>query len=140
MHYAHRRERSCEVMPINLNDIARERGAFVPLVATAQDLPLQTIKLPPGFKLNLYAANVEGARSMTLSPSGTLFVGTRLGGFRTAVGSVYAVLDRDKDGRADDVVLIARGLNVPNGVAFHSGALYVAEINRILVSMGSRAG
>jgi len=47
------------------------------LAACARDLPLDKIKLPPGFKITLYADNVPGARSMALSPDGTLFVGTR---------------------------------------------------------------
>jgi glucose/arabinose dehydrogenase len=45
---------------------------------------------------------------------------------------VYAVLDRDQDNTADEVLTIATGLNMPNGVAFRDGALYVAEVNRIL--------
>ena len=56
---------------------------------------LKKISLPPGFKIELYAENVPNARSMTLSPSGILFVGTR------KKGNVYAVLDKDKDQKAD---------------------------------------
>jgi glucose/arabinose dehydrogenase len=63
---------------------------------------------------------------MTLSPNGTLFVGTR------QAGKVYAILDRDHDNVADTVLTIAQGLQMPNGVAFHDGALYVAEVSRIL--------
>ena len=47
-------------------------------------------------------------------------------------GKVYAILDRDHDHIADAVLTIAQGLQMPNGVAFHNGALYVAEVNRIL--------
>jgi len=89
-------------------------------------LPLQTIKLPAGFAIEVYAAGVQGARSMTLSPSGVLFVGTR------DVGKLYAILDRNQDQHADEVITIAQGLDSPNGVAFRDGALYVAEINRVL--------
>ncbi|MFQ5931866.1 MAG: PQQ-dependent sugar dehydrogenase [Nitrospiraceae bacterium] len=98
----------------------------VSLPAGAQDLPLDKIILPKGFTIRVYTNDVRGARSMTLSPNGTLFVGTR------AAGKVYAVLDRDGDNKADKVITIARGLNSPNGVAFRDGALYVAEINRVL--------
>lgn len=98
----------------------------VSLPASAQDLPLDKIILPKGFTIRIYANDVRGARSMTLSPRGTLFVGTR------AAGKVYAVLDRDGDNTADEVITLARGLNSPNGVAFRDGALYVAEINRVL--------
>lgn len=63
---------------------------------------------------------------MSLSPAGTLFVGTRKD------DKVYAVQDTNRDGKADRTFIVARGLNVPNGVAFSNGHLYVAEINRIL--------
>src|SRR5262247_880030 len=55
----------------------------------AQTLPLQHIKLPPGFEISIYASGVENARSMALSPNGTVFVGSR------SAGKVYAVVDRD---------------------------------------------
>ncbi|MHC4454375.1 MAG: PQQ-dependent sugar dehydrogenase, partial [Planctomycetota bacterium] len=90
------------------------------------ELPLDTIKLPPGFEINIFAAHVPNARSMSLSSEGTLFVGTR------RVGNVYAILDNNRDNIADKVITIAKGLNMPNGVAFRNGSLYVAEVNRIL--------
>ena len=90
------------------------------------DIPLEFVKLPPGFKIDIYAADIPNARSMALSPQGTLFVGTR------KAGRVYAVLDPNGDFRADEVVTLAEGLNMPNGVAFRNGSLYVAEVNRIL--------
>lgn len=89
-------------------------------------LQLDKIKLPPGFSISVYAEGVRNARSMALSPDGTLFVGTM------NAGNVYAVVDRDKDGRADEVIRIAQGLNMPNGVAVRDGSLYVAEVSRIL--------
>ena len=87
---------------------------------------LDRIKLPSGFSIQLYADNVPNARSMVMSPGGILFVGTR------SAGNVYAVLDENRDQVADEVITIARGMNMPNGVAFRDGALYVAEVNRIL--------
>jgi glucose/arabinose dehydrogenase len=90
-----------------------------------QDLPLARIKLPPGFRIAVYTRNVPNARSMALSPGGVLFVGTR------SAGNVYAVVDRDRNHEADRVFRIASGLNMPNGVAFRDGALYVAEVNRV---------
>lgn len=92
----------------------------------ASKLPLNKLTLPPGFTVQLYARDVPNARSMTLSPRGTLFVGTR------QEGKIYAVVDRNQDHVADEVITLARGLNMPNGVAFRDGALYVAEVNRIL--------
>jgi glucose/arabinose dehydrogenase len=93
---------------------------------SAEVTPAEHIQLPAGFKIEIYAENVENARSMTLSPSGILFVGTR------KAGKVYAVVDADKDHRADEVITLARGLNMPNGVAVRKGALYVAEVGRLL--------
>ncbi len=100
-------------------------------------LPLDMIKLPPGFKIEVYAENLTYARSMALSPDGTLFVGTRRP-FETLDApngsSLYAVVDRNKNNHAeaDEVFVIASGLNNPNGVAFKDGSLYVAEIDRII--------
>ena len=84
------------------------------------------IKLPPGFSIAVYAANVPGARSMALGAKGTLFVGSR------SEGKVYAIVDRNGDHKADEVITIASGLKSPNGVAFRDGSLYVAEISRVL--------
>ena len=98
--------------------------AFLAGAATAAP-PIDRLKLPPGFKLEVYAENVENARSMALGDKGTVFVGTR------SEGSVYALADSNGDGKAE-VITIAQGLNSPNGVAFRNDALYVAEINRIL--------
>jgi len=92
---------------------------------------LDKIKLPPGFKIEMYAENVEGARSMALGAKGTLFVGTRRRG-RNIPGKVYAIIDKNNDFKADEVITIATELNVPNGVAFHKGDLYVAEISRVI--------
>lgn len=94
---------------------------------------LSKIKLPVGFKIELYASNVPGARSMSLGNNGTVFVGTR--GERGSAGnkgSVYAVLNPDQDALADEVVVLAKDLFMPNGVAYHNGSLFVAEPNRVL--------
>jgi glucose/arabinose dehydrogenase len=93
--------------------------------ASDTESSLRDIKLPAGFEIHLYAS-VPNARSLTLSPKGTLFVGTRDG------GTVYAVTDRNGDHKGDEVFLLARDLDMPNGVAFRDGALYVAEVNRVI--------
>lgn len=86
---------------------------------------LPTLDLPKGFEITYFAKDVEDARSMTLGPRGVVFVGTRS-------ESVYALLDKNLDGVAEKRVTIAEGLNMPNGVAYRRGSLYVAEVNRIL--------
>src|SRR5437870_12281708 len=101
-------------------------GLFVAALRSGQAIPLDKIKLPPGFSISVYASGVRNAREMALGSNGTLFVGSR------EAGNVYAVVDRNKDNRADDVIKIASGLKMPSGVAFRDGSLYVAEISRVL--------
>jgi len=96
------------------------------LAASAQSarLPLERIKLPAGFAISVFAENLPGARSLAVGRDDVVFVSTR------GQGRVYAV--KYAAGRATRVITIASGLNSPNGVALKDGALYVAEINRIL--------
>ncbi|WP_303312583.1 sorbosone dehydrogenase family protein [Hymenobacter sp. BT730] len=100
-------------------------GAAPGTPAPAAPDNLTKIKLPPGFTISYFARNVSGARSLAVGADGTVYVGTR-------GDKVFALPDRNRDGRADEVVTIASGLNSPNGVALRNGALYVAEIHRIL--------
>lgn len=102
-----------------------EDGSIPALTEYEKTLPLDKIKLPAGFKIEVFA-EVENARSMAMSPSGVLYVGNRNG------DKVYAVRDINGDYKADKKWVIASGLNMPNGVAFKDGDLYVAEINQIL--------
>ena len=95
-------------------------------MASEFDELLKKISLPDGFKIDVYASDVENARSMTISPSGTVFVGNR------KADNVFALIDSDKDGKVDKKYLITDKLtNMPNGVVFHNGNLYVAEVNKI---------
>ena len=87
---------------------------------------LEKIILPEGFEIKIYADDVENARSMAISPSGTIFVGNR------NEDNVFALKDTDGDNVIDKKYLITNKLkNMPNGVAFHDGDLYVAEVNKI---------
>jgi len=96
-------------------------------IRTAQaDVKLDQIKLQPGFKIELWASDVPNARSMAISENGIVFVGSR------QEENVYALVDEDGDGKADSKFVLAEGLNMPNGVAYKDGDLYVAEVNRIL--------
>src|SRR5262249_52020602 len=98
-----------------------------PAPTPAADIPVNKIKVPPGFKVSLWASGINNARAMTWGDKGTLFVSSRV------AGNVYAVID--KDGQRE-VKVIAKGLNLPNGVAFKNGTLYVAEISRITKMVG----
>ncbi len=93
-------------------------------VVTAE-LPLDELKLPSGFEIELYA-QVDNARQMALGDKGTVFVGSR------NAGKVHALVDENGDYKADRVYLIADGLNMPSGIAFKDGDLYVAAVNRVL--------
>lgn len=95
-----------------------------PLVAKpVSDIFVDKLKVPAGFKVELWASGMPNARSMTESPSGTIFVGTRF------PGNVYAVVNK---GDRREVKTIAKGLHRPNGVVFANGSLYVAELSRII--------
>src|SRR3954462_9273888 len=83
--------------------------------AWGQRLPLDTLKLPPGFEIGIFADNVPHARSMALGPDGVLFVGTN-------EDRVYAVLYQGD--KATRVKTFATGLNMPNVVPFRGGPLY----------------
>jgi glucose/arabinose dehydrogenase len=100
-------------------------GCGLGAAAHAQSgLPLQDIKLPPGFAIEL-VARVPNARAMTWGAEGTLFVGS-------VRGAVHAVT-LPADGKSPAVVReIASGLREPAGVAFRDGALYVSAVSRIL--------
>ena len=92
----------------------------IPAVAAAS---LDDIQLPPGFVIEEYA-DVPNARSLALGEQGTLFVSNRKG------RSVYAVVEQ-KDGSTRTIELLS-GLKTPNGIAFHDGDLFVAEIGRVI--------
>lgn len=92
----------------------------------ARELPLERIELPEGFRIDTYSAAVPGARSLALGTDGTVYVGSR------DAGRVYALPDRDRDGRADRAITLIEGLDQPNGVDLHQGDLYIAEHSRII--------
>jgi glucose/arabinose dehydrogenase len=96
--------------------------------SAAQRPPLERIQLPPGFRIEVLA-EVPNARSLALGPRGTLFAGSRSG------GKVHALELLPAPGggyRAGKLHVVASGLSMPNGVALRDGALYVAEVSRIL--------
>lgn len=98
----------------------------IPGQKTAPELHLERLKVPEGFKVEVYARDIKNARSLCYSPEGTLYVGTR------SEGGVYALKDTDGDYKADRKFDLLKGGNMPNGVAVKDGDLYIAEVNRIL--------
>lgn len=111
-------------LEIPVNSTMNTDGSLPAITEASADLPLNSIKLPKGFSISIYA-EVDNARSMAISPGGVIYVGNRNG------DKVYAVKDTDGDFKADKKWVIASGLNMPNGVAFKDGNLYVAEVSRI---------
>jgi glucose/arabinose dehydrogenase len=112
-----------------MNPVRHLLGAgLLAWTALACALPLETIKLPPGFAIELWA-RVDNARQMALggvdATGGVLYVGSR------GAGTLHAVRF-DARWRAGAVTRIAEGLNMPSGLAWRNGALYVAAVNRIL--------
>jgi glucose/arabinose dehydrogenase len=113
--------------PATMADSTLAPIAQPPAPAPASEIPVDKIKVPPGFKVSLWASGIANARTMAWGDKGTLFVSSRV------AGNVYAVTD---DGSQRTVKVIAKGLNLPNGVAFKDGTLYVAEISRITKMVG----
>ena len=103
--------------PANLAPIAPP-----PLPAAADKLPTTKLKAPTGFKIDVYASGIPNARSLRQGDKGTVFVSNR------TLDKVYAVVE--KDGKRE-VKTLYSGLHRPNGLAFHDGTLYIAELSKI---------
>lgn len=97
----------------------------LPDLSAGEPLPLDTLALPAGFRLELFA-RVENARQMARAANGTIYVGS------FAAGHVMAVQDLDFDGRADAIRTVDTGLDNPTGVAWRDGDLFVAAVHQIL--------
>jgi glucose/arabinose dehydrogenase len=89
-------------------------------------LTLSALQLPPGFSIEAYSAEVPNARSLALGPKGVVFVSNR------TEHNVYALVDKNGDHKVDTVKVVAHGLDTPNGIAYRDGALYIAEVGRLL--------
>jgi glucose/arabinose dehydrogenase len=98
----------------------------LPACAQAPTAQLDRIKLPAGFKIDIFA-QVPEARSMTVVPAlNAVFVGNRKG------DKVYVAVDADRDGKAEEVKTVASNLKSPNGIAWKDGYLYVGEQHRVI--------
>lgn len=102
--------------------LAPPAGPALPASMAELEKNLKGIKLPAGFKISVYASGVNSARQMAWGDKGTLFVGS------FGVGTVYAITNNGKT-----VKPIITGLKMPTGIAFRNGALYVADIDKILM-------
>jgi glucose/arabinose dehydrogenase len=89
-----------------------------PIATPADQLPVAKLKVPPGFKVEVWAPSVLDARGLRLGDKGTVFVSSLF-----VAGKIYAITDK---GGKREVKTIADKLNLPNGIEFYKGALYVA--------------
>ena len=99
-------------------------AALVLLVSGAAEA--EEITVPAGFRIERFAAGLGGARGLAVDPAGVLLVSV------PARGRVVALPDRVGTGRASTVVTVLRDLDLPHGLAFRRGYLYVAETGRIV--------
>ena len=91
------------------------------------DPRVSDINVPQGFVVSVFADEVKNARELAYSPEGIVYAGSM------NEGVVYAMPDKDHDGKADTVIVIARKLLMPVGVAWHNGDLFISAVNRIVV-------
>jgi glucose/arabinose dehydrogenase len=93
-----------------------------PLPAAADKLPVDKLKAPKGFTIDVYASGVDNARTLRLGDKGTVFVSSRL------KDKIYAIVEK---GGKREVKVVASGLYRPNGIVLHKGTLYIAELSQI---------
>ena len=94
------------------------------LTATpVSDIPLQSFKLPPGFRAEIWASGMPGARAMARAENGKIYIGTR------GIGRVYELTDH---GVTRSARVVVDKLVQPSGVAYANGALYVMAIDKVL--------
>src|SRR5262245_28854178 len=94
--------------------------------ATEGDQVASRLHVPRGFAVNLYAENLPGVRFLAVGPGGEILATL------TRQGRVVALPDANHDGKADRVISVADGLDLPHGIEFHAGSLWVAETGRII--------
>jgi len=112
-----------------LGDETQDQKGLVPNAGQPTPTPvaelekiLANVKLPPGFKISIWASGVPQARQMALGSKGTMFVGT------FDKGTVHAIVDQ---GGKKVVKPFITGLRMPTGVAFMDNALYVIDIDKL---------
>lgn len=101
----------------------KPKNAGTPGSINKTNLPL---RIPKGFRIETFASHLGPARFMALDPNGVLLVSV------TEEGKVLALPDRNHDGRADQIITLLKDLNLPHGLAFHKGYLYVAETDKVI--------
>jgi len=106
--------------------ISREAGSRSagPTANNSTGLPLT---VPAGMSVSFFAKNLSAPRVLAWDPAGTLLASI------PSQGKVVALPDRNADGVSDETVVVAEGLNLPHGLAFREGKLYIAETDKVAV-------
>jgi glucose/arabinose dehydrogenase len=86
----------------------------------------QTLYLPPGWRVKVFAADLDQARLLALSPDQTLLVSV------PDRGRILALPDLDRNGSADRQLIYADGLPSVHGLALVGGELWAAQTDRLL--------
>jgi glucose/arabinose dehydrogenase len=94
--------------------------------AKEPEIDLTKIHLPPGFAIQIFASDLGAPRHMAISPEGDLFVADFRG------GRVFMLPDKDGDGKADQNIIFAEGLDRPHSVAFFEGGVYIATVGEVI--------
>lgn len=84
------------------------------------------LRVPAGFRMSYYAKNIPNVRFMAIGPDGAVYAS------QPGRGSILRLPDANHDGVADTVIVAVSGLKQPHGLAFHKGALYVANTDGVV--------
>ena len=102
----------------------------VPLALACNGTPAagqdQSLKVPAGFQVTVFAPDVPGVRYLALGPGGVVYAS------RPSAGTIVRLPDANHDGVADSVVVVVTGLNRPFGIAFRGDTMFVAENNEVV--------
>ncbi len=87
---------------------------------------IERLNIPDGFKITIFADDLDSPRQITQTDNGHIIVGSKKG------TSVTAFINENNDGKYKRVTL-ATGLKNPAGVAVHKNDLYIAEMSTVWV-------
>lgn len=102
-------------------------ATVVPSVVTTNQQTAFPITVPKGFKIGVYASGLAGPRMLTLGPDGAVYVAER------GANRIVRLEDKNANGEADGIEVVADGLNKPDSLAFYTdGSLYVSEPTKVI--------
>ncbi|MGE5140653.1 MAG: PQQ-dependent sugar dehydrogenase [Rudaea sp.] len=106
--------------------VAAATATGAPAAPTRVIPPPGTINLPPGFGTSVFAEGLASPRNIVIGPDGQLYAAER------GAGRIVRLPDRNRDGVADGVEVIASGFDRPSSLAFsRDGSLYVSTPTQV---------